>query len=401
MGRYHFKKDRRNPMKLTNLTRPAALVTAAALTLSLAACGEKETDAASTTETASPETAATEETAADPYAYLADFDYSSIFDENGYVTGVTASDYITLPEDLGLTLSDEANTVTDEDVSTYISENILSNYTETQEVTDRAAADGDTVNIDYVGTVDGVEFDGGSAEGYDLTLGSGTFIEGFEEQIVGHTPGESFDVTVTFPEDYRATDLAGKEAVFATTLNYIAETVTPDLTDDFVKENLSENLGLDSVDALNTYVSDMLLFSQQTNELYTQLSEKLTVEGEVPAELTKYFEDYYLSTPYLYAQMYGVSLDEFMQANGFDSAAAYLESSRTYIDGAIQQTLMLQALAEKYGITCPTETLENQFQEYFGSSDTSSYVNYYGENYLKMSILNDLVMEKLVEEVNA
>lgn len=389
-------------MKLTNLTRPAALVTAAALTLSLAACGEKETEASSTAETASPETAAaTEESAADPYAYLADFDYSSIFDENGYVAGVTASDYITLPEDLGLTLSDEANTVSDEDVADYINENIMVNYTETQEVTDRAAADGDTVNIDYVGTVDGVEFDGGSAEGYDLTLGSGTFIDGFEEQIVGHTPGESFDVTVTFPEDYRATDLAGKEAVFATTLNYISESVTPELTDDFVKENLNESLGLDSVETLNTYISDMLLFSQQTNELYSQLSEKLTVEGEVPAELAKYFEDYYLSSPYLYAQMYGVSLDEFMQANGYDSAAAYLESSRTYIDGAIQQTLILQALAEKYGITCTTETLENQFQEYFGSSDTSSYVNYYGENYLKMSILNDLVMEKLVEEVNA
>ena len=389
-------------MKLTNLTRPAALMTAAALTLSLAACGEKETEASSTAETASPETAAaTEESAADPYAYLADFDYSSIFDENGYVAGVTASDYITLPEDLGLTLSDEANTVSDEDVADYINENIMVNYTETQEVTDRAAADGDTVNIDYVGTVDGVEFDGGSAEGYDLTLGSGTFIDGFEEQIVGHTPGESFDVTVTFPEDYRATDLAGKEAVFATTLNYISESVTPERTDDFVKENLNESLGLDSVETLNTYISDMLLFSQQTNELYSQLSEKLTVEGEVPAELTKYFEDYYLSSPYLYAQMYGVSLDEFMQANGYDSAAAYLESSRTYIDGAIQQTLILQALAEKYGITCTTETLENQFQEYFGSSDTSSYVNYYGENYLKMSILNDLVMEKLVEEVNA
>lgn len=389
-------------MKLTNLTRPAALMTAAALTLSLAACGEKETEASSTAETASPETAAaTEESAADPYAYLADFDYSSIFDENGYVAGVTASDYITLPEDLGLTLSDEANTVSDEDVADYINENIMVNYTETQEVTDRAAADGDTVNIDYVGTVDGVEFDGGSAEGYDLSLGSGTFIDGFEEQIVGHTPGESFDVTVTFPEDYRATDLAGKEAVFATTLNYISESVTPELTDDFVKENLNESLGLDSVETLNTYISDMLLFSQQTNELYSQLSEKLTVEGEVPAELAKYFEDYYLSSPYLYAQMYGVSLDEFMQANGYDSAAAYLESSRTYIDGAIQQTLILQALAEKYGITCTTETLENQFQEYFGSSDTSSYVNYYGENYLKMSILNDLVMEKLVEEVNA
>ena len=387
-------------MKLSTLTRTAALMTAAVLTLSLAACGEKETDTA-TAETASPETAATDENAADPYAYLADFDYSSIFDDNGYVAGVTASDYITLPEDLGLTLSEEANTVSDEDVASYISENILVNYTETQEVTDRAAADGDTVNIDYVGTVAGVEFDGGSAEGYDLTLGSGTFIDGFEEQIVGHMPGDSFDVTVTFPEDYRSTDLAGKEAVFATTLNYISETVTPELTDDFVKENLSENLGLDSVATLNSYVSDMLLFSQQTNELYSQLSENLTVQGEVPAELTKYFEDYYLSSPYLYAQMYGVSLDEFMQANGFDSAAAYLESSRTYIDGAIQQTLILQALAEKYAITCTTETPENQFQDYFGCRDTTRCVNYYGENYLKMSILNDLVMEKLVEEVNA
>lgn len=386
-------------MKLKNMTRPLAVLTAAALTLGLAACGEQETEAVSSAETATPE-ASTEETA-DPYAYLADFDYSSIFDENGYVAGVTASDYISLPDDLNLTLSDEANTVTDADISDYINNNVLVNYTTTNQITDRAAADGDSVNIDYVGTVDGVEFDGGSAEGYDLTLGSGTFIDGFEDQIVGHTPGETFDVNVTFPEDYQATDLAGKDAVFATTLNYISETVTPELTDDFVKENLSESLGLNDVAALNSYVSDMLLFSQQTNELYSQLSDSLTVQGEVPPELTQYFEDYYLSTPYLYAQMYGMTLDSFMQANGYDDAASYLESSRDYIDGAIQQTLILQALAEKYGITCSTDTLNSQFQEYFGSSDPSSYVNYYGENYLKMSILNDLVMKQLIEEVNA
>lgn len=385
-------------MKLKNMIRPAAVLTAVALTLGLAACGEQDTEAVSSPETATPETS-TEETA-DPYAYLANFDYSSIFDENGYVTGVTASDYITLPDDLNLTLSDEANTVTDEDVSSYISDNILVNYTTTNQVTDRAAANGDSVNIDYVGTVDGVEFDGGSAEGYDLTLGSGSFIDGFEDQIVGHMPGDTFDVNVTFPEDYQATDLAGKDAVFATTLNYISESVTPELTDDFVKENLSENLGLNDVASLNSYVSDMLLFSQQTNELYSELSSDLTVQGEVPAELTKYFEDYYLSRPYLYAQMYGMTLDSFMQANGYDDAASYLESSREYIDSAIQQTLILQALAEKYGITCSTDTLNSQFQEYFGSSDSSSYVNYYGENYLKMSILNDLVMKHLIEEVN-
>lgn len=389
-------------MKLMNMTRPAAVLTAAALTLGLAGCGSKqETEAVSSAETATPETAATEETAADPYAYLADFDYSSIFDDNGYVAGVTASDYITVPDDLNLTLSDEANTVSDEDVTNYINDNILVNYTTTNQVTDRAAADGDSVNIDFVGSVDGVEFDGGSSEGYDLTLGSGSFIDGFEDQIVGHMPGETFDVNVTFPEDYQATDLAGKDAVFSTTLNYISETVTPELTDSFVQENLNESLGLDSVASLNSYISDMLLFSQQTNELYSELSSTLSVQGEVPAELTKYFEDYYLVSPYLYAQMYGMTLDSFLQANGYDSVQAYLESTRDYIDSAVQQTLILQALAEKYGITCTTETLEGQFQEYFGSSDTSSYKNYYGENYLKMSILNDLVMEHLVEEVNA
>ena len=386
-------------MKLKNMIRPAAVLTAAALTLGLAACGEQDTEAVSSPETATPE-AATEETA-DPYAYLANFDYSSIFDENGYVAGVTASEYITLPDDLNLTLSDEANTVSDEDVSDYINNNILVNYTTTNQITDRAAADGDSVNIDFVGTVDGEEFDGGSSEGYDLTLGSGSFIDGFEDQIVGHMPGETFDVNVTFPEDYQATDLAGKDAVFSTTLNYISETVTPELTDDFVKENLNDSLGLSDVASLNSYISDMLLFSQQTNELYTQLSNTLSVQGEAPAELTKYFEDYYLESPYLYAQMYGMTLDSFLQANGYDDAASYLETSRDYINGAVQQTLIMQALAEKYGITCPTETLESQFQEYFGSSDTSSYVNYYGENYLKMSILNDLVMEHLVEEVNA
>ena len=387
-------------MKLKNLTRPVAVLTAAALTLGLAACGKQDTEDVSSAETATPETAATEETA-DPYTYLADFDYSSIFDENGYVTGVTATDYITLPDDLGLTLSDEANTVTDEDVTNYINENILPNYTTTNQVTDRAAADGDSVNIDFVGSVDGEEFDGGSAQGYDLTLGSGSLIDDFEDQIVGHMPGETFDVNVTFPEDYQTTDLAGKDAVFSTTLNYISETVTPELTDDFVKENLGESLGLNDVATLNSYISDMLLFNQQSNELYSQLTDTLSVQGEVPAELTKYFEDYYLESPYLYAQMYSMSLDDFMQANGYDSAAAYLESSRDYIDGAIQQTLIMQALAEKYGITCSSDTLESKFQEYFGSSDPSSYVNYYGENYLKMSILNDLVMPHLVEEVNA
>ena len=221
-------------MKLKNITRFAALLTAAALSLSLAGCQKDDSSSEATEQTASPETA-TEETAVDPYAYLGEFDYSSIFDENGYLSGVTASDYVTIPADFAPTLTDEDNTVTAEQVSEYLNETVMPSFAQNVQITDRAAADGDTVNIDYSGAMDGEVFDGGTAEGYDLTLGSGRFIDGFEEQIVGHTPGETFDLTVTFPEDYDATDLAGKDAVFTVTLNDISETQSPELTDDFVK----------------------------------------------------------------------------------------------------------------------------------------------------------------------
>ncbi len=104
------------------------------------------------------------------------------------------------------------------------------------EVTDRAAISGDIANIDFVGTVDGVKFDGGEAEGFDLTLGSGQFIPGFEEQVIGMNIGESKDVNVTFPENYQAENLRGKAAVFAVKLNKLQGKELPELTDEFIKE---------------------------------------------------------------------------------------------------------------------------------------------------------------------
>ncbi len=104
------------------------------------------------------------------------------------------------------------------------------------EVTDRAAQLGDIANIDFVGTVDGVKFEGGEAEGFDLTLGSGQFIPGFEEQVVGMNVGEKKDVNVTFPENYQAEALKGKPAVFAVTLNKLQGKELPEVTDEFIKE---------------------------------------------------------------------------------------------------------------------------------------------------------------------
>ena len=126
-------------------------------------------------------------------------------------------------------------TVTEADVDAEINK-LLDRNARKVEVTDRPAQIGDIVNIDFVGTVDGVKFDGGEAHGFDLTLGSGQFIPGFEEQVVGMAIGEERDVNVTFPENYQAEELKGKAAVFAVKVNAITAKELPELTDEFVKE---------------------------------------------------------------------------------------------------------------------------------------------------------------------
>ena len=135
----------------------------------------------------------------------------------------------------GMKIKEYAYTVKDEEMDAEINR-LLDRNARKVTINDRAAVNGDIVNIDFVGTVDGVKFDGGEAEGFDLTLGSGQFIPGFEDQVVGMNIGETKDVNVTFPENYQAETLKGKKAVFAVTLNGIQAKELPELTDEFVKD---------------------------------------------------------------------------------------------------------------------------------------------------------------------
>ena len=135
----------------------------------------------------------------------------------------------------GIKIKEYAYTVKEEEVQSEI-DRLLDRNARKVPVTDRAAQNGDIVNIDFVGTVDGVKFDGGEAEGFDLTLGSGQFIPGFEDQVVGMNIGESKDVNVTFPENYQAEALKGKPAVFAVKLNAIQGKELPELSDEFIKD---------------------------------------------------------------------------------------------------------------------------------------------------------------------
>ena len=135
----------------------------------------------------------------------------------------------------GMKIKQYAYTVQDEEIDAELNR-VLDRNARKVEVTDRAAQNGDIANIDFVGTVDGVKFDGGEAEGFDLTLGSGQFIPGFEDQVVGMNIGEKKDVNVTFPENYQAENLKGKAAVFAVTLNSLQGKELPELTDEFIKD---------------------------------------------------------------------------------------------------------------------------------------------------------------------
>ncbi len=159
---------------------------------------------------------------------------------------------------LGIEVEKTVKAVTDEDVNAEI-ERVRERNARNIDVTDRAAAMGDTVTIDYLGTVDGVAFDGGKAEGHELKLGSGQFIPGFEDQIVGKSIGDEFDVNVTFPEEYHASELAGKAAVFAVKLHAIKATELAELDDEFAKD-------VSEFDTLDAYKADIKAKQEERNE---------------------------------------------------------------------------------------------------------------------------------------
>lgn len=142
---------------------------------------------------------------------------------------------VTLGDYKGMEVPEQDTSVSDADVDSEL-ENKCQQQAELVLKEDEAAADGDTVVIDYEGSVDGEKFDGGSADNYSLVLGSGSFIPGFEDQLVGHKAGEDVDVNVTFPEDYHAKDLAGKDALFKVKIHEVKEKQLPELDDEFAKD---------------------------------------------------------------------------------------------------------------------------------------------------------------------
>lgn len=272
---------------------------------------------------------------------------------------VTTKPEVALGEYKGIEIEKVDYTVTDEEVDNDIKASQQKNA-RLVSVDDRAVEQGDIVVLDFDGSVDGVHFDGGKGEGYELEIGSNTFIPGFEEQLVGVKIDESVDVKVTFPEDYHASDLAGKDAVFECVVHEIKVRELPELDDDFASE-VSE---FDTMDEFRADVRKKLeekaadrAKTETENKVLDKVVENATVDipdAMVEAQIDNMISDFAQRLSYQ-----GMSLDTYMQYTGQDMDAMRSQ----FKDRAKKQTLtslVVEAIAKAEGIEANPEEVEMQ-----------------------------------------
>ena len=283
------------------------------------------------------------------------------------------SQYVDLGTYKGVHYTPTETPVTSEDVDAQVNQLVTQNGKKIEKKAGTAMT-GDTVNIDYVGTVDGVEFDGGSTKGAgtEITLGSSGYVSGFDDQIVGHTPGETFDVKVTFPENYGKEALNGKPAVFKTTLNYIVSTEYPELTDELVAEHTDYK----TVAEYRAAKEAELVKSRAESDLETDkdylMDEVLEVcaakqypQAELEERIKELTEQIQSA-----AQSYGMTLDQYLMAFGYD-ADGFQEEIRTSVEKYMKRKMVICAIAEKEDIGVTKQEADEKIQELLKSTGLS------------------------------
>ena len=287
--------------------------------------------------------------------------------------------------------------VTDEEVNAEIDKEREKN-SRMVNVEDRPAANGDTVNLDYLGSVDGVPFDGGAAQGYDLVLGSGSFIPGFEDQLVGAEAGADVDVNVTFPEEYHAEELAGKPALFKCHINSIKAKELPEADDEFVKD-------VTDFETLDEYKADLKKKLTEDKEKQAKAAREDAAIEAVIADSKMEIPDAMVDTQKRqmaedFAQrlrMQGLSIEQYFQFTGL-TAEKLLEQMEPQALKRIQSRLVLEAVAKAENIEVSDEDIENEYKKMAEQyqMELDKVKELIGENE-KKQIAMDLKVEKAVE----
>lgn len=326
-----------------------------------------------------------------------DFDIVEV-GENGLIfkATLTVKPEVKIDNYKGIEVSPVNVEVTDEDINDEI-ERVRERNSRLITVEDREAQNGDIAIIDFEGFCDGVAFEGGKAEKYSLGLGEGQFIAGFEDQVIGHKPGEEFDIVVTFPEEYQAKDLAGKEAVFKIKLHEIKKKELPEVDDEFVKD-VSE---FDTLDQYKESLKNQLTeqFEKKAkDDVENQMIDKLIelVEAEVPEamynnkikEMAREFE-YRLKSQ-------GLDINSYMKYTGMDSQK-FKESFKPQAERQVKLRLALEKIADLENLEATEEDLENEYKKI--AERYSMEVEKIKNIIPKSELTKDIVVEKAINLV--
>ncbi len=278
-----------------------------------------------------------------------------------YTATVAVKPEVTLGEYKGVTVEKAETTVSAKEVNEKLAAELEKNARVVE--VEREIQKDDIATIDFVGSVDGVEFEGGKGEDYPLTIGSGTFIPGFEDQLIGHKAGETVDVKVTFPENYGAKDLAGKEALFVTTIKAVKEKQVPAADDEFASE-------VSEFDTLDEYKKDLKkTLKEQKEKAATTTNEKNVIAKvvenasvEIPAPMLEAQLDNMLYDYQTRLAQQGIPMDQYLKITG-QTVEQIKDQMKESAEKNLKTSLVIEAIMEKENITVADERVDEEFKK--------------------------------------
>lgn len=317
---------------------------------------------------------------------------------------------ITLGEYKGLSYDEPSLEVTDEELEEEIKEILKNqpNYEKDDSRDETEVKSGDILNIDYLGKVDGEAFSGGTAEGATLEIGSKSFIDGFEDALIGKKVGETCDIDVTFPDPYKNnTDLSGKAAVFTVTINYVCK-VNEELTDAYVSDYTSDKYK--TVADFRAYLKESMEQEKEDNaenekllQLINQVIDNSTIT--VDQEDVDYYYADAISVYEYYASMYGQSVADFVVMMGVaEDYETFQENMKKQAEETVKQYMVLEAIVEAEKMELSDEEYNEAVKEYMdgvGATDQATFESTYGVDYIRYCILTDKAWDIIISNAKA
>ncbi len=372
---------------------------------SVSGCGKNDTTGSSSASSVSSTSASStsdasstssDSTASEEYVSPSDVDGIPVVDED-----VDPAECVTLGDYKNLTLEKKVEQVTDDDVQNAI----MAETSVTMDDPDATVQEGDTADIGYVGKIDGEEFDGGSSDSYNLVIGSGTFIDGFEDGVIGMKTGETKDLNLKFPDNYQSTDLAGKDVVFTVTVNAFTRPAENIDGWEFNDEWVAANTDYSTVDDYYAGKRAELEAANETtaennlqDDAMQQVADGCTFT-KIPKSYVAIGEEDYDKRYTNYLQNYGITLDDYLEQ--YADRATYNQEKATYAGTMAKSALLLDAVKEAEGWTTDDQDYQQILNDEAANANMSqddflSAANdYYGED----TVVRNIMMERLINTV--